>query len=215
MSQSHSLPATNRKRSGSAALKKMRREGLIPAVLYGASEDNQNIKIETKKLVDLLHHSVGENLLVNLEIEGGATKMAMIKDVQHDPLSSAILHADFHAVRADQQVNANVPLELTGMALGVKEGGVLQHQVHALDVQCLPKDLPDTIECDISGLAIGDAMHVRDIQLPDGVTSSLDGDVVVAIVTEPRVAGDEEEGAVSGEMAEEGEEAAEAGGEES
>jgi large subunit ribosomal protein L25 len=207
MSQTHTLNATTRKRSGSAALKKMRREGFVPAVLYGATEDNLNIKIETKRLVDLLHHTVGENLLVNLEIEGGGTKMAMIKDIQHDPLSSAILHADFHAVSADQQVNANVPLELVGSAHGVKEGGVLQHQVHSLDVQCLPKDLPETIQCDVSELAIGDALHIRDLQLPDGVTTSLDGDVVVAIITEPRVGGDlEEEGAVApveGEVEEE------------
>ncbi len=207
MSQTHSIQATTRKRSGSAALKAMRREGFTPAVLYGAKQENINIKISAKQFTDLLQHSASENLLVNLEIEGeGGAKMALIQDVQHNSLTGAILHADFHAVSQNEKIHANVPLELTGTAVGVKEGGVLEHQVHSIQVHCFPKDLPSVITADISELEMGDSLHVGDLKLADGVSLHLEGGVVVAIVTEPRVGGEsEEEGATATEAAAAGE----------
>jgi len=186
MSQTHTLKATTRKRSGSAALKQMRREGFVPAVLYGAKQESLNLKVDAKKFGELLHGSAGENLLINLDIEdqSGGAKMALIQDVQHDPLSSLIIHADFHAVSADEKIHASVPMELTGMSTGVKEGGVLQHQIHSISVHCLPKDLPETLQADVSDLQMGQALHVSDLKFPEGVSVALEGEVVIAIVTD-------------------------------
>lgn len=213
MSNTHSLSATTRKRSGSAALKQMRREGLTPAVLYGAGIENVNLKMVAKEIETLLHQSASENILVNLNIEGtSAPQMALIQSVQHDPLSSTILHADFHAVKQDEEIHASVPLELTGTSAGVKAGGVLQHQVHSLSVQCLPKDLPEGLEHDVTDLEIGGTVHISDLKLPEGVKSALDGDVVVAIISEPKTGTDEDDegsagaGAASSDEAEAGSE---------
>ena len=191
MSNTHSLSATTRKRSGSAALKQMRRGGLVPAVLYRAGLENVNLKVDGKEFTTLMHQSASDNILVNLNIEGeSGAKMALIQAVQHDPLTSAILHADFHAVKQDEEIHASVPLELTGTSAGVKAGGVLQHQVHSLTVHCLPKDLPEALEHDITDVEIGGTVHISDLKLPEGVKAGLDGDVVVAIISEPKTGGD-------------------------
>lgn len=206
MSQTHQLNASTRKRSGSAALKQMRREGFVPAVLYGARQENVNIKVEAKAFSELLHSSAGENLLVTLTIEGldGNERLALIQDVQHNPLTGALVHADFHAVRSDEKIHANVPVELNGTAAGVKAGGVLEHQIHALEVHCLPRDLPELLRFDVSHLQLGQALHVGEVTFPEGVAVNLDANVVIAIVSEPRVGGggaEEGEGAPGGEGA--------------
>ena len=161
----------------------------------------------------MLHGSASEQILVNLEIEEeGSTKLALIQDVQHDALTGRILHVDFHAVREDEKIHASVPVELVGESAGVKKGGLLDHQIHALEIQCLPRDLPEKIFGDIASIDLGEALHVGDLQYPDGVVASLEGDVVVALVTTPRLS-TEEEGAPS-EGASEGDGEGDASGEE-
>jgi large subunit ribosomal protein L25 len=126
---------------------------------------------------------------VNLTIEDtGETRLALIQDVQHNPLTGAIIHLDFHAISENERIHANIPLELVGDAAGVKAGGLLEHLVHKLEVQCLPKDLPEIIRVDVSGIEVGKALHLREIPLPEGVRASADGELIVALVSEPRVA---------------------------
>ena len=188
MSKAQSLTAHTRKRSGSGALNSLRREGLIPAVVYGKSQENVNVRLKTKDVETVLHHSAAEQILVNLTIEDlNETKLALIQAVQHDPLSGSIIHLDFHAVREDEMIHANIPLELVGDAAGVKAGGLLEHLVHTLEIHCLPKDLPETIRVDVTNVALGGNLHVRDIVLPEGVSTHLDGDIIVALVSEPKV----------------------------
>ena len=193
MSKQHTLSASVRKRSGSGALKQMRREGFTPAVIYGATQENVNIKIDSKPFTDLLHASASENILVNIEIEGveGGAKLALIQDVQHDPITRAILHADFHAVNQNDEIHATIPLDLTGTPAGVKNGGLLQQQVHDLEVHCLPKDLPEMISADVSALEMNDLMRVNELTLPEGVTLTLAPDIIVALISEPRVVEDD------------------------
>lgn len=194
MSKTHNLKVTTRKRSGSGALKAMRRENLVPAVIYGANQENLNLKIGAKRFSELLQGSASEQILVNLEIEEeGKTRLALIQAVQHDPLTGKVLHVDFHAVREDEVIHASVPVELHGESTGVRKGGLLDHQIHALEIQCLPKDLPEMIEGDISAIDIGEALHVGDLKYPEGVSALLDADVVVAMVSAPRLAEQEEE----------------------
>lgn len=127
---------------------------------------------------------------MNLEIEGAQekTKLAMVQDIQHDPLSGSVTHVDFHAVREDETVHAHIPIELTGSPAGVKLGGLLEHLIHSIEIHCRPADLPEKISHDVSGLEVGQGIHVRDLVFPDGVTSPMDGEVLVAIVAESRAA---------------------------
>jgi large subunit ribosomal protein L25 len=137
----------------------------------------------------VLHKSASEQILVNLTVEDlKETKLALIQDVQHNPLTGHIIHLDFHAIREDEIIHANVPLELVGDAIGVKSGGgLLEHLFHSLEIKCLPKDLPDVITADVSGLELNQSLHLRDVKMPEGVKPVADGSVIVALVSEPKV----------------------------
>ena len=188
MSQHFSLKAETRQRSGSSEINRMRNEGLLPAVIYGKSrQENANLKVNAREVSKLLSQSASENVLVDLEIQGESGKsLALIKDVQHDYLKDRILHVDFQAVGEDEEISAMVPVDIAGVAPGVKEGGLLEHMVHSLEVSCLPKDLPEGLFVDVGNLHIGDSAHVSDIDTPEGVTINLPADVVVALVAETR-----------------------------
>ena len=212
MSQHFSLKAETRQRSGSSEINRMRQEGLLPAVIYGRSRDNANLKVSAREVSKLLGQSASENVLVDLEIDGEKkTSLALIKDVQHDYLADKILHVDFHAVGEDEHITASVPVNISGVAPGVKEGGLLEHMIHSIDVTCLPKDLPEEVTVDVGELHIGDSSHVRDIVKPEGVELGLDGDVVVALVAETRTTKSEKAGGGEGEK-DAGEEGAEGEG---
>jgi large subunit ribosomal protein L25 len=114
--------------------------------------------------------------------------LALIQDVQHNPLTDTITHLDFHAIREDEVIHANIPLELVGEAAGVKAGGLLEHLFHSLEIKCLPKDLPEVIHVDVSALELNGSLHIRELKLPEGVKAVAHGDVMVAIVSEPKVA---------------------------
>lgn len=188
MSKRSTLKAAPRTASGSGPLKRLRKSGLVPAVVYGKSFANQNLQVDAKELRDLLTHSTSEHVLINLEIEGGEKALALIQDVSHNALSGNIMHVDFHAVKEDEKLHARIPLELTGEAAGLKQGGMLEHLVHTLDITCLPNDLPEKITHDISNLAVGETIHLRDVTLPNGVTATrLAGDVIIALMAAPRV----------------------------
>ncbi len=189
MSKAQALTAHTRNRSGSGALNSLRREGLIPAVVYGKTQPSFNVRLSRKEVETVLHRSASEQILVNLTIEDlKETKLALIQDVQHNPLTGTITHLDFHAIREDEIIHANVPLELIGDAAGVKAGGLLEHLFHMLEIKCLPKDLPDSIQADVSGLELNGSLHVRELVLPPGVKIVAEGNVIVAMVSEPKVA---------------------------
>ncbi|MDA0814798.1 MAG: 50S ribosomal protein L25/general stress protein Ctc [Verrucomicrobia bacterium] len=191
MSKTHHLKVNTRKRSGSGALKAMRREGFVPAVVYGAEQESINIKVGARSFDALLHGSASEQILVNLEIEEeGTTKLALIQDVQHNALNGQVVHVDFHAVRENELIHASVPVELIGDCTGVRKGGLLDQQLHSLEIQCFPKDLPEKVEGDVSTLDLGEAFHVNQLTFPEGVSALMDGEVVVALVAAPRVAAD-------------------------
>lgn len=187
MSQRSTLQVAPRKRSGTGALKRLRREGLVPAVVYGKKFDNVNLKVDAKSLRDLLARSNSENILVDLQIEGAGMQLALIQAVTHNPLSGNIVHIDFHAIKEDEKIHARVPVRLTGESAGVKLGGLLEHQIHTLEIHCLPKDLPEAIIYDVSDLNTGDFVHIRELAFPDGVQPKLAGDIIVIHIAEPRV----------------------------
>ncbi|BDS06740.1 50S ribosomal protein L25 [Oceaniferula spumae] len=201
MAKPQTLKADERARTGSGVLKQMRREGFVPSVVYGGGTENKNVKIHAKTLRDMLNHAASDSILVNLDLDDSTTQLAFLQDVQHDALTNEILHVDFLAVDEKTEITANLPLELEGEPAGVKAGGVLEQMLHSLEVRCLPNDLPESLEADVSGMEIGDILHIGDMTFPEGVTATLNDDVVVAIVSKGRVAKTEEEEAAEGEDA--------------
>lgn len=206
MSQQVTLPAEKREVQGTAASKRLRRTGIVPAVIYGSSQREYMIQLNEKTFFDLARKQASHNFLVNLEIEGAEekTKLAIVQDIQRDPLNGSLIHVDFRAVNANDTINATVPIELQGEPLGVTTGGLLEQMIHEIEVFCRPGDLPDSIVNNVEALDLGDSIKVSDLALPDGVSTKMAGDVLVAICALTRAAASEDEDGVEGEAAAEG-----------
>jgi large subunit ribosomal protein L25 len=191
MAQQAKLTVQARTQVGRNAIKKVRKEGLIPGVIYGAGQEPINLEVNGRQLSTVLSHASSENILLELEIIDGDNKrnsLAMIQEVQHHPLQRQILHVDFHAVSATETITAEVPIETVGEPVGVKtNGGLLEHILRALEVECLPADLPERIQVDVTNLDINQSVHVKDLQLPPGVQAVTDADLTVVAVSAARV----------------------------
>lgn len=187
MAKQVKLTAERRTATGRSAVRKLKAAGSVPAVIYGAKDKAEPLQVSRRDINAMLSHAAGENILVELEI-AGKSRLALVQEVQHAPVGGAILHIDFHAVSMDEVIQADVPLEPTGTANGVKNmGGLLEQNLRSLAIECLPRDLPDVITVDVSALNIGDAIHVREIPLPQGVTTRVQPDLTVFSVLAPTV----------------------------
>ncbi len=191
MAKQLKLTAQTRTQEGRNAVKKIKAEGFVPAVIYGNKEKALNLQVSYSDLNRLLTHATGEHFLVDLEIADGAQKsnrLALIQEVQHHAVTRKVLHVDFHAVDAKKKLHAEVALETTGEAFGVKnKGGILEMNLHSFAVECLPQDLPEVITIDVSALDVGDSIHVKDVVLPAGVTAHASPDLTVLHVSAPKV----------------------------
>ncbi len=197
MASNATITATPREGSGKGAARRLRRDGRVPAVVYGHGEDTRSVSLDAHEL-DLLFQRISvDNTIIELEMEGGKkgqpTVRALVREVQIDPLRRHILHVDFYQLHAGEKVDVEVPIHLTGTAAGVKMGGVLQHSLHELAILCLPDAIPEHIEVDISALEVGDSIHVRELAIPEGVEVQIDLDRTVCAVIPPTVAPVEEE----------------------
>ena len=201
MAKQVKLKAEPRSSAGRSAVRKLRARGFIPAVIYGGKVKPQSLQVAARDINVMMSHASGENVLVELEIAGEkSNRAALVQEVQHSPVGGEIVHVDFHAISMDQPIQAEVPLEAIGTPVGVKTfGGLLEQSLRALAIECLPRDLPDRISVDVSQLNIGDAIHVRDIQLPSGVTAKVPADLTAFSVVAPVV--EEEPAAVEAEAA--------------
>lgn len=183
------MQAFPRNAVGRNAVNKLRSTGRVPATIYGRNTQPQNLEIGFKAVSDLIKHSVSENVLVDLKVEGDARplRLALMQEVQHDPLSRLVVHVDFHEVKEDEPVVVQVPVESVGEAKGVKEGGgVLEHVLFKLRVRALPKALPEQIIVDVSHLEIGKSVHIREIKAPEGVEIIGNAETVVFAVAAPK-----------------------------
>src|SRR6266699_3143085 len=210
-------PRTNVGRSG---VNKLRARGIIPAVIYGGKVKPPPLQVAARDINAIMSHASGENVLVDLEITGEkSNRAALVQEVQHSPVRGEIVHVDFHAISMDETIQAEIPLEAIGTPVGVKTfGGLLEQSLRSLAIECLPRDLPDRITVDVSQLNIGDSIHLRQIQLPSGVTSKVQPDltafsVLAPVVEEEPVVAEAEAAAAAGpevitEKKEEGEPAA-------
>src|SRR6266446_3974126 len=189
MAKQVKLSATRRTGTGRAAVRKIKAQGAVPAIIYGGKNQPEPLQVSRRDIVTMLSHASGENILVELEIDGEKSgRLALVQEVQHSPLGGDILHVDFHAVSVDEMIEAEVPLEPTGTPTGVKTfGGLLEQNLRSLAIECLPRDLPDLISVDVSHLNIGDAIHVRELPLPAGVTTRVPADLTAFSVLAPTV----------------------------
>jgi large subunit ribosomal protein L25 len=182
------LTAQHRAGLGKGAVKKLRREGLVPCVLYGpASKEAIPLVVKALELGKSLTTEAKENVLINLKVEGDKkkAKTVMFRGLQRDPLNRNIIHADLYELLMDHKVTVDVPIHLTGKAQGVALGGILQHEARTLKVECLPNQIPDKIDVDVTALTIGHSIHVKDIVLPQGLRVIGDPNQTIALVTAP------------------------------
>lgn len=186
--KSVSLTAYPRSLARRTGLKKVRLTGRVPAVIYGRHNPPQNLEINLRDLENLIHHSVSENLLVDLAVSGDARdkRLALVQEIQHHALSGHVLHVDLHEVSENEKVTIMVPVETTGEAEGVKTaGGVLEHVLFRIKVKALPRNLPEVITVDVTHLNIGQSIHLGDIKVAEGVEIIGDKKISVIAVAAP------------------------------
>jgi large subunit ribosomal protein L25 len=200
------LKVKDRTELGTRKVNHLRTEGWIPGIIYGHGEKSRPIMIKEEELKNVLHSLHSEATLLNLDYEGKKLQVLM-REVSRNPLNEKLLHVDFQHIHENEEVNVHVILELQGKAKGIEEGGILNLEHRDLIVRCLPKDIPEKIVVDVSDLAIGQSIHIKDLPIPEGVKVEEDPSSTVVNILSPRklieVKPVEEEIAIGGEEAEE------------
>jgi large subunit ribosomal protein L25 len=200
------LNVESRQGGGKSVAGRLRSAGKIPAVIYGHTVPT-SITVDAREFRNAFKR-ITENAIVELHL-GSAVHEVLVKDYQKDNLTGQILHVDFYEFEKGKALRTRVPIRLIGNPIGVKEGGILESLLHTLEVECLPKDLPEEITLDVNELGLDRAMHVRDLTLPEGVRSLQTPDQVVCLVAHRKAEEEVAPAAVEGEVPAEGEEAAE------
>lgn len=197
------LTASIRTERGSGPAGRLRRDGQVPAVVYGLGADTLAVAVSARELDHILHSDTGANSLITLRVEGDEV-LALARQIQRHPTRNILEHVDFIRVSRDTAVSAEVPLQIVGEAPGTKQGGKLEQQLFTVTVSAMPDRIPTAIEVDISGLGLGAQLKVADVATPEGVEIALPGDALVIQVAVPRgLTGVEAEGeGEAGESAE-------------
>jgi large subunit ribosomal protein L25 len=201
------LASEPRTQLGSRNSGRIRREGKVPAVVYGLGTDSLSITVPARELQHILAGEAGANTLITLDVEGESV-LTLARQIHRHPTRGELVHVDFVRISRDVAVSAEVPVHAIGEAEGVKDGGLLEQLMFHLTVEALPHQIPVALEIDVTALAIGDQLRVEELSLPDGVTTPVESDTVVVQVAAPRVVtaaeGEEGEGGEEGEAAEGG-----------
>lgn len=182
------LKVKERDSFGSPEARRMRRQGWIPGVLYGGGNSSVPLSVEEKALRQAMGHERG-SIILNLAFEDTKkAQLAMLKELQTDPITGHLLHLDFIEVRMDRPIDSIVHVELVGQAQGViRDGGIMDHALRELHIRSLPKDIPASVECDVENLSIGGSMRVGDLKVPAGVEILDDPEMLVAAVMAPKI----------------------------
>jgi large subunit ribosomal protein L25 len=190
MKTSFELVAEFRDTQGKGASRRLRHQGKVPAILYGGHSDARPLTLSHQKLLILLDNERFYSTILNLKV-GDQSQAAILKDVQRHPYKNAIVHIDFQRVEENEKIRISIPLHFTGASVspGVKsQGGIVSHMRNETEVSCLPKDLPEFIEVDISGLSLNESIHLSQLKIPEGVTlvDLAKDDVAVVAIHSPR-----------------------------
>jgi len=193
----YTLSAQVRNQTGTQSVKKIRNENQIPAVFYGPESNPTPLTINYTDLEKIIKQAGSENMIIGLEINDKDKtldkKQVMLKELQVDHIKDKYIHADFFEIRMDRELVLDIPVALLHTPQGVKEGGILQHIRRELTVSCLPDKIVEQLEVDVSELDIGEAVHIGDIQLPEGIKALDDESLTVAVVVAPTLKEEEEE----------------------
>jgi large subunit ribosomal protein L25 len=211
------LQAEPRTNLGSRNAGRIRREGLLPAVVYGLQTEPVSVTVSARELDHALHSASGANTLITLKVEGQEDALALARQIQRHPTRNELVHVDFVRISRDVAVAAEIPLTIEGEPPGVKEGGVLEQLFFSVTVEALPGNIPTEIVVDVSHLALGDQLRVADLPIPEGVSVQQEADELVVQISIPRGLTEEEEAAeaaleAEGEEGAEGAAAADGGG---
>jgi large subunit ribosomal protein L25 len=184
--QTQELTIKQREGTGKQVAKRLRREGAVPAILYGG-ERPQPITVDPRALLRIIHGHEGTTQLLSLKFDGdGSARMAIIRDLQFDPVSERLLHVDLQEVSADRTITVRVAVHVVGDAVGVREQkGILNLATHEVEISCLPMQIPDRLDADVAALSIGDVLTVADLRVPEGVRILNDPGQAVATVQPP------------------------------
>jgi large subunit ribosomal protein L25 len=186
------VPASRRSDAGKESARRIRKEGLIPAIAYGKELAAQALAVSPKDLLGVIQSERGRNSVIELAVEGQGTLTVLLNDFQYHPVTRSLLHADFFQIHLDRPVDVDVPFELIGKAKGVVLGGTLRQVFRKLPIRCLPRQIPVKIQHDVTELELDDHVAVKDLTLPEGVSIRLPAErTVAAIVTEAKRAEDE------------------------
>ena len=181
------LTATRRDATGKGVARKLRADGQVPAVIYGHGREPQSLAISSRDLERLLDRISAASTVIDLDL-GGTTSRTLIREIQRHPFKRQILHVDFQELVAGETVTVEVPLVIVGIAEGVRVGGgVLDHVLREVEIECDPGSIPNHIDVDVTALALGDSIHVGELTLPAGVTMLTDEEQTVAVCSAPRV----------------------------
>ncbi len=189
------LQSNVRKEISKKATKELRKQGCIPAVLYGHGIKTLNLTVEQKEFEQMIKKMHGENVLISLSIGGnGSSKQetVMVKNVQYHPVSDGLLHIDFYKILLHEKITTRINIVLTGQAPGVKEGGVLDHSMRDVEVSCLPDKIPGHFEVDIAQLEIGSSIHISDLKIPEGVEILADAEQAIVSIVPPTIIKEDE-----------------------
>ncbi|MGD2068547.1 MAG: 50S ribosomal protein L25 [Gemmatimonadota bacterium] len=189
------LQAEKRTETGKGAARRLRALGRVPGVVYGRDEDTVSVSVDAKEAEHLFHAISVENTIVELEVEGlDGSFPTLVREIQVHPYKADLLHVDFYRIQAGVKVEVEIPISLLGVPEGVKQsGGVLQQVIHELPVSVLPSEIPESVEIDVTGLGMNEAIHVYDLDLGDEVEVLIDPDRTVASVVAPKALVVEEE----------------------
>jgi len=215
------LKGARRSGIGKGVARKLRQTGSIPAVYYGRGEDPIVLTVVVKELEEVILKAEGSNVIVDLKVDGdgGSDRKALIREIQRDPVGGHILHLDLQHISLTERITVEVPIVLTGIPIGVKDGGgILEHLLREVEVECLPTDVPSRLDIDVSELNIGDSLHVSDLKT-EKATILTEGERPIAAVVPPTVLeeakpAEEGEAAAEPELVKEKKETEESGGKE-
>ena len=182
------LSVQPREQFGSRTTRRLRRDGLVPGVIYGGGSEARPFQVGERDARNVLVHG---GALIDLEFDGSGTTPVVVKEQQRDPVRGLLIHLDLLEVKLDEEIEAEVPIELLGAedAPGVKEGGVLEHVTHQITIEALPTAIPESIPADVSGMSIGDTLQLSAVIAPEGVQFAVDdpNEVTIATLSPPRV----------------------------
>ncbi|MDD4871034.1 MAG: 50S ribosomal protein L25 [Kiritimatiellae bacterium] len=188
MAKEMKIKAQKREVSGSGSVQRLRKQGLLPGVINNDKGESRLIQMNRHEFDMFIRHHTSESLILDVELEGDKTRKLLLKEVQHHPVSDEVLHVDFLEISMTKKMRVNIPIRLVGDPVGViSEGGVLDQLIRAVEVECLPTDLVEGIEVDVSGLKVGDAILVNQIKVDPKLVILTNGSVAVALVSIPKV----------------------------